>query len=90
MPIPSHRQIPSSAPSTYIVVLVEESSGRIVRRVTGVSARAAMKLTEIFDSGLELLGSAVGLVDAFKTIGRALEPLTRPPARKLPPRRGRR
>lgn len=93
MPISTHKAATSSPPATYHVVLVEETTGRVVRSVTGISESAANTLCKLFDNGLDAVVSIgrpiFDLMNAAKGLGRALEPLTRPP-RKQPPRRGRR
>ncbi len=83
------------APATYSAVLVEEGTGRIVRRVTGISESGAATLGKIFDAGLDTaitvgrIAKPVGdIVEAFAQLGRALEPLK--PPRRLPTRRVRR
>lgn len=74
-------------PTTYSIAIVDEQTGRILRKLERVPARTAEKIASMLDTGAEISSAVVDLVGAARTIGRALEPLTRP--RTLPARRRR-
>jgi hypothetical protein len=84
---------------TFSIVLVEEHTGRVLRRKSGLSAKTAATIVKLVDGAAEIGGTMVEIVNAGRSLERAvssageilqraLEPLTRPP-RKLPARRKR-
>jgi hypothetical protein len=85
---------------TFSIVLVEEHSGRVLRRKSGLSAKTASTIVKLVDGAAEIGGKVADVVTASRTIERAVSeavqgiqrafgPLLEPPPRKLPARRKR-
>lgn len=66
---------------TYTIVLSCEQNGRVVRRVSNLSDKAARSIVATLDGTAEIGGAVAKVSEAWRTIERVLSPLTSPPKR---------
>lgn len=74
--------------STYTIVLQDEQTGRVVRRVNNLPEKSARAVISILDNVVEVGGAVANFVDAGRSMMRALEQLApKPRARRVTGRR---
>lgn len=74
--------------STYTIVLSDEQTGRIVRRVNNLPEKTARAVCSVLDNVAEVGGAIANFADAGRSMLRALEQLApKPRARRVTGRR---
>lgn len=77
--------------STYTIVLSDEQTGRVVRRVNNLPEKTARAVIAALDGVAEVGGAVANFVDAGRSMLRALDQLApKARGRRLPSRRARR